>query len=648
MLTTTFRLRDRVLLLLLLVLLPFAALTFVTVEYRLREQAEVQLTDELVAARGAFEEIRRQWRTELTQSAVMISELPYFKAAAAVYDPSASRVDQIEQVNTIEPVARSIMETLGLDFLALTDPRGNVVLALQGGNRLAASWLGGSFRSLGRTVDSEGVAAGLLEVGGQIEQTVMVPMSAGGVEFGRLAIGRRLDDALAGRIQRMTHAEVSILGTHRPLARCCGSADLMREVELFSLHRHGTTRAALVGEPVMLSLAGERFLTLWTPFEDPDGRPIGSFVLHSSLDQALAYVETVRQTMLVLWLAALLAAIVLSLHASRQLTKPIDGLVTAAGRVAAGDFTARVSEDGAEELRHLAGTFNQMSTGLEESHRQLAEYNQRLMERTQELEENHLHLLRSTELLEESNRELREMHAQLIQASKMAAFGELGAGVAHELSQPLTSLKGFAQLALARMSEDDVNRPHLNRIIQAVDHMTRIVSSLKNFARMSQFESREVHVNDVLEETTVFLSAQFRRHQIRFSLDCESELPDVLGDANQLQQVFTNLLANARDALEGRENGEVRLSTRSRFRGRYVVVRVADNGPGIPPDLKPKIFRTFFTTKDAGKGTGLGLSISRGIVQDHGGRLGVHSRPAGGACFYIVLPGAQAAGRAAA
>jgi signal transduction histidine kinase len=645
---TSLRLRDRILLLLLLVLLPFAALTFVTVEYRLRGQAEVQLTRELLAARGAFEEIRRQWESELTQSAVMISELPYFKAAVAVYDPSADRLAQIEQVNTIEPVARSIMETLGLDFLALTDPRGNVVLALQGGHRLTESWLGGGFRTLGRNVDRVGVATGLIEVGGQIEQAVMVPISAGGIEFGRLTIGHRLDDALAGRIQRMTHTEVSILGTHRPLARCCGSADLMREVELFSLHRHGSTRAALVGEPVKLDLAGERFLTLWTPFEDPDGRTIGSFVLHSSLDQALAYVETVRQTMLVLWLAALLAAIGLSLQASRQMTKPIDGLVAAAGKVAAGDFTTRVQEEGAEEIRHLGGAFNQMSAGLEESHHQLAEYNQRLMERSQEIEESHLHLLRSTEMLEESNRELREMHAQLIQASKMAAFGELGAGVAHELSQPLTSLKGFAQLALARMPEDDANRPHLNRIIHAVDHMTRIVGSLKNFARMSQFEYAPVRLNGVLEETMVFLSAQFRRHQIHVSLDCDSELPEVLGDANQLQQVFTNLLANARDALEGRSDAEVRLSARSRFGGRFVVVQITDNGPGIDPELRTKIFQTFFTTKEAGKGTGLGLSISRGIVQDHGGRLGVHSRPVGGARFYIVFPVGRSAKLAAA
>lgn len=646
--SVTFRLRDRILLILLLVLLPFATLTFVTVEHRLREQAESQLTVGLMAAREAFEEIRLQWESELTQSAVMIAELPYFKAAAAVYDPSADRVTKIDQVNTIEPVARSIMETLGLDFLALTDPRGNVVLALQGRHRLAEPWLGGAFRTMGRTVDSEGMAAGLIEVGGQIEQAVMVPMSAGGIEFGRLTIGRRLDDQLAGRIQRMTHTEVSILGAHRPLARCCGSADLMREVELFSLHRHGSTRSALSGEPVELNLAGETFLTLWTPFEDPDGRGIGTFVLHSSLDAALAYVETVRQTMLVLWLAALLAAIVLSFQASRQLTKPIDGLVAAAGKVAAGDFATRVREEGAEEIRHLGGAFNQMSAGLEESHHQLAEYNQRLMERTHELEESHLHLLRSTEMLEESNRELREMHAQLIQASKMAAFGELGAGVAHELSQPLTSLKGFAQLALARMEAEDVNRPHLNRIVQAVDHMTRIVSSLKNFARMSQFEHHEVMLNGVLEETTVFLSAQFRRHHIRFALDMSPDLPEVLGDANQLQQVFTNLLANARDALDGREDGEVHLSTKARFGGRYIVVRVADNGPGVPDELRSKIFRTFFTTKDAGKGTGLGLSISRGIVQDHGGRLGVHTRRGGGACFYIILPTARVASEAAA
>jgi signal transduction histidine kinase len=640
---TSFRLRHRILLVLCAVLLPFAALTFLVVEQRLRSEAVKGLNANLASARESFSEIRRQWQAELTQSAALVAELPYFKAATAVYDPEAPRAVQVEQIATIEPVARDIMDHLGLDFLALTDSRDNLVLAFRGDTRLSERDLGEGFRRLGFEVASNGLASGSIEVGGEIEQVSMIPVVAGGVEFGRLAIGRRLDDDLAARVRRMTHTEVAILGTGRPLARCCGSADRAREDDLFEMVRHSPKLGAVSGAPIEIDLAGERFLTLWTPIDDPAGRSIGAYVLQSSLDEALAIVDSVRQTMLLLWLVALLSAILLSLRAAKALTSPIDGLSSAARRLSNGDFTARVTEHGAEELQELARTFNQMSAGLEESHRQLGEYNQRLTERTIELEESHHHLLKSTEMLEQTNRDLREMHAQLIQAGKMAAFGELGAGVAHELSQPLTSLKGFAQLAIVRMASDDPNRAHLGRIIQSCDHMTRIVSSLKNFARMSQFDQRPLSLNGVIEETTVFLSAQFRKQRVRIEMDLAPDLPMVVGDANQLQQVVTNLMSNARDALEGRAGAAVTLSTRSRFGGRWIVARVRDNGPGVPQELRSKIFRTFFTTKDEGKGTGLGLSISRGIVQDHGGRLGVSGSASGGAVFHIILPAPAAA-----
>ncbi|HEX7880376.1 MAG TPA: ATP-binding protein [Candidatus Eisenbacteria bacterium] len=633
-----FRLRHRILLVLCAVLLPFAALTFLVVEQRLRGEAVKGLNSDLASARESFAELRRQWQTELTQSAALVAELPYFKAATAVYDPDAPRPAQMEQIATIEPVARDIMSHLGLDFLALTDSRDNLVLAFRGEKRLQEPEFGDAFRRLGQEVVERGLAGGSLDVDGEIEQVIMIPVTAGGVEFGRLAIGRRLDDELAARVRRMTRTEVAILGTSKPLARCCGSADGPRENDLFELVRHSPQLGLVNGAPVELKLAHERFLTLWTPIDDPTGRTIGAYVLQASLDDALSVVDSVRQTMLLLWLVALLTAILLSFRAARQLTSPIDGLSQAARRLSGGDFAARVAEEGAEELRDLARTFNQMSAGLEESHRQLGEYNLRLTERTAELEESHHHLLQSTQMLEQSNRELREMHAQLIQAGKMAAFGELGAGVAHELSQPLTSLKGFAQLALVRMSDDDPARSHLSRIIQSCDHMTRIVSSLKNFARMSQFDQRPISLNGVIEETTVFLAAQFRKHRVRINMELATDLPEVIGDANQLQQVVTNLMANARDAMDGRPDAAVTLSTGTRFGGRWIVARVRDNGPGVPAELRSKIFRTFFTTKDAGKGTGLGLSISRGIIQDHGGRLGVSSSAAGGAVFHIILP----------
>jgi signal transduction histidine kinase len=117
-------------------------------------------------------------------------------------------------------------------------------------------------------------------------------------------------------------------------------------------------------------------------------------------------------------------------------------------------------------------------------------------------------------------------------------------------------------------------------------------------------------------------------------------LPAVTGDANQLQQVLTNLVANARDAVEGYQEAKIRITTRARWRGQIVVARILDTGPGIPLEIRKSIFRSFFTTKSPDKGTGLGLSISRRIVENHGGRLNAWSRPGEGACFWLVFPSA--------
>jgi two-component system NtrC family sensor kinase len=174
--------------------------------------------------------------------------------------------------------------------------------------------------------------------------------------------------------------------------------------------------------------------------------------------------------------------------------------------------------------------------------------------------------------------------------------------------------------------------------VASVDHIARIVSGLKDFARQSNFESAPFDLNAVIHQTEIFLSHQLKRRRIGLDLELDPGLPTLTGDATQLQQVLTNLITNARDALESHPAPAIRISTRLARGGRIVVCRVRDNGPGIPAEVRRNIFRSFFTTKEAGKGTGLGLSISRGIVQNHGGRLGVHCPARGGSVFTLVLP----------
>src|SRR5262249_27434939 len=149
--------------------------------------------------------------------------------------------------------------------------------------------------------------------------------------------------------------------------------------------------------------------------------------------------------------------------------------------------------------------------------------------------------------------------------------------------------------------------------------MNQIVVGLKDFARKSSVEFRDVNVNEVLERTCLLFEGQLRSRRIKLDVELEPDLPLVRGEPNQLQQVFTNLLANARDALEA-AGGTVKVRSQVLAGGDHVVISITDNGPGIPSEHLAKIWSSFFTTKPEGKGTGLGLSITEGIVNDHGGR----------------------------
>jgi len=625
------RLQHRILLLVLAVIAPFAVLTFVGVERKISEEAHAKLSVELASARASFDALRQARREQLVQTARLVSELPYFKAAAAVYEADAPVELRREQVATIEPVARDIMEGMNVDFLAITDLGGRPMIALRDGHAVTEEWIAHGFRRLEERANTTGEADGCINIGGELFQVAMVPVEAGRTPLGVLTLGERLDDALAARIRRQTQVEVVILGGDRPIARCCGTADRGREMFLagwFAKHHDDVPGN---DQALELKMEGERFMTLWAPITDPDGRVVGTFILQRSLDKALAYVTSIRNLMIGTWLAAFLVALALSYLFARQLTRPIERLAGAARGIAAGDFRQEVPADGGEELSSLADAFNRMSFGIRVSHEQLAETNARLLERTRELEKSHSEL-------EASNRELRETQAQLLQAGKMAAFGELGAGLAHELNQPLATVKGYAQLTQARLGpEEGPHHKSLALIVQAVDYMSGIVSGLRKFSRKSRFELAPASLNGIVEETARFLAPQVKRSKARLELDLDPAVPEIRADAIQLQQVIMNLVTNGLDAAEGSPDARVTLRTRATGNGR-AVVSVIDNGPGIPADVRRNMFQSFFTTKTEGKGTGLGLPISRGIVENHGGKLKVRTASGRGTAFHVVLP----------
>ncbi|HYY97028.1 MAG TPA: ATP-binding protein, partial [Pyrinomonadaceae bacterium] len=235
------------------------------------------------------------------------------------------------------------------------------------------------------------------------------------------------------------------------------------------------------------------------------------------------------------------------------------------------------------------------------------------------------------------------LEEQLQQREKLSSIGLLAAGVAHEINTPLTGVSSYTQMLLGMLADTDPKHALLQKIRRQTDRATGIVNNLLNFSRTGgATEFAEVDLNRVLEDTLQLLEPQFRQANVEIAREYTEDLPRVNGNAGKLQQVFTNLLLNARDAIP--DGGRITLSTTSDERD-LVNVEVKDTGIGIAPENVARIYDPFFTTKGVGRGTGLGLAVSYGIVQEHSGHIAVESAPGRGTTFRITLPTSGARAR---
>ncbi len=237
-----------------------------------------------------------------------------------------------------------------------------------------------------------------------------------------------------------------------------------------------------------------------------------------------------------------------------------------------------------------------------------------------------------------------KMEAQLVQSAKMVALGVMAAGVAHELNSPMTVIIGTAQMLARDMQEDeDTERAEaLSDIINCGLRCKRIIQNLLTFSRQDQAPFTPINLNAEAERVLDMIQYQINRSQIAIFEHFDRELPKIKANGPQIQQVLTNFLINARDALTEPEGKEkvIEVATSLRIEGgrRWAVLSVSDNGIGIAPENVSKIFTPFYTSKEATKGTGLGLSVSLGIAESHHGRIEVESTLGQGSCFSLVLP----------
>jgi signal transduction histidine kinase len=247
-----------------------------------------------------------------------------------------------------------------------------------------------------------------------------------------------------------------------------------------------------------------------------------------------------------------------------------------------------------------------------------------------------------TRLLSHSERSienLQRLQAQIVQSEKLVSLGQLAAGAAHEINNPLTAILGFSDLLADDATLPEKARSTASKIRDQARRTKTLVGNLLSFARQVPTERTLLDVNTVVTNAVQLRTLDLRTGTVRIELQLESVLPGVRGDGNQLMQVFFNMISNAVDAMEAAQGGVLTIKT---IRDRaYVVVLFLDTGPGLKEPSR--VFDPFYTTKPVGKGTGLGLSICFGIVQEHGGRILCYNRQEGGAAFRVELPAVLAA-----
>ncbi|MGB7723263.1 MAG: cache domain-containing protein [Bryobacteraceae bacterium] len=302
-----------------------------------------------------------------------------------------------------------------------------------------------------------------------------------------------------------------------------------------------------------------------------------------------------------------------------NITRPIGEMVAATHNIIAGRFDQEVQSDSPTEIALLAESFNAMLQSLRQMRGDLEEWGRTLEEKVRQRTE-----------------ELVAMQARVAQSERLASLGMLAAGVAHEINNPLGGILALTGLSVEDMRDDDPNRENLEEVIRQTERCRDIVKGLLEFSRQSKSNIQLVDLNKVLEDTLFLVTKQALFFNINLVQNLAPDLPLVMADGSQFQQVFMNIIMNGVQAMD--ERGAITIVSRHLKPEKCVEVAISDTGHGIPPEQIDRIFDPFFTTKASGKGTGLGLSIAYGIVTTHRGTISVRSEVGKGSTFTIRMP----------
>jgi len=594
--------RAKVLVPIIFVMICLLAVTAWVVNRRITQQFETEAKRTLANADEGFLEWRQNRGKNLLLRVSDLRNEPRFKAILTKTD-----------VATVRNALPEMRDATGNDvkIVLLTSSKGTVVGSAKRDDPLiSAEDLESRSTDVVKHALRGEETVDTIHVGEKLYDVISIPVYdvyGNGEPSGALTFAIEIGRDVAEEISRFTRtrSEIVLLADNQvfvstlPIAEDAGRFVTLSK-ELSAPQPHSTT---------MLNVKKEVFdgKHYYCAARRNTKGTMGILLLYSYEDSWRALQDTQKILLGANAIAIILGAALICFLVGK-VTEPLRELRDSAEAVGRGDFSRRVKVHSEDECGELGHVFNQMTENLKNSREQL-------------------------EMTVET---LKTTQAQLIQSEKLSGIGEFIAGVAHELNNPLTSVMGFSEL-LQNAEVKPKDKHYLELIHKCALRCQKIVQALLGFARRSSPERKAVCLNGLVEASVEILHYQLRTSNVEAIVSLAPNLPQAMVDPHQIQQVFVNLINNARQAIEAHQpKGVIKITTSSR--GGTVRVIIQDNGPGIPEENLSKIFDPFFTTKEVGKGTGLGLSLVYGIIKEHGGTIVPRSRPGEGASFIIELP----------
>ena len=587
-----------------LVLLP--ALTLWIVDRHITRQMEDEAFQTLITAESVFvKSLENRNRSFLSRYKSVVAEAR-FKVTAEIGDPK-----------TLEGLLGNLLQDSPEDHdaMVVVNTDGRMVAGRRRAASINLAHFADAAAPFARLALSGEPGLGSVGFDDRTYSVIAVPISAPtGALVGVLAVGVRISEATIKEL-RLSRTEILLVhGSDVLVGTVAGTALPESLLRVDKTPQVAGTRSAVRLDRVQHVVLGNEHFMARSGRLDAHSVPAEGiqYVILSSYEQRLQAAMATRRTVTELSVAGVLVSALVVWWLVRRAMRPLEQLSETAEAVGRGDFSRRVERFSDDECGELADTFNRMTASLQTSRAEL----------------------------ERAMQQVRTTQEQLIQSEKLSAVGQFVAGVAHELNNPLTAVVGYSEL-LQDMSTDVKMRENLDRITKSAHRCHKIVHSLLSFARQHAPERKLVQLHSVVDEVLEIMAYDLRTSNVTIVREFASSLPPIMADAHQLQQIFVNILSNARQAIEPVQR-DGRIVVRTRRAGESVVIEFQDNGPGIKPEHLARIFDPFFTTKPVGKGTGLGLSLCYGLIQEHGGKISARSERGEGATFSIELPVAAA------